>query len=1137
MSHLGRKHQELDTSYDEIMHSTPKYGRDSYDSRVSSYLPGELRRSNENELSNVTEQVSRKENITQVRSGASRSVSQQVASSSDGRRKELLSERSMRAIGDPRSSDINTRRTSGSSLLDGDKLGGDSSRSILMESSSSRYNSEPTNNDKYAYGGAKNIDHDSTAESKPVEHGFQYEDIQSFRNRQKIEGDRLQLHRRRLSGNIVGTVKKGDLAGDITTPDSGYSSGIAADLEKSGDGESHHYTSSVREYKSYGTSHDDRLARDKILADDKSPGIRGSHLHSSITSQDYKSSRDGRSSSDDRLDRILADSKSGVSGSHLHSSITSHEYKSSRDGGTSRDKFLADPKSSGITDTSHLRSSITSGDNRDLLNDRFSRERMLADARGKTTETSIHTHSSSSNADDKIPGDRNISGVASRLSGDAKSGSTHASTRLHTRSSDYKTSSSTDTEIPREDRFSRTDALVSKYLDSSRYKSKRGSDIDVEHKHLSSLTEIKEEDKENGRRRDDRDVIGEKHHSVSGKPMSYLPKDSSYKDLLKKKKEDSSHSSKTSSVLDKNREVPSHSKFSNGSNVPGSHAGIDGKDNLPRRMSYEWQDTKGAREQAIDRLLDTTRRYSVDSILDKTSHDQKFDDVIGAMTNKDLGSSTSHVEHHTRETAFGGGPDVSRQSRVGDIPRESVVSHHRLSSKTSSESELDRKLTSDVDSDRIRLKDNEQAMAMSPQDDRLEYPHKDTQRTRYQTPYTSLDHSHHKPTSFGGNVNDDRIYAVPIKKSAGGNKPDSRYPEINDNRSGDIPDRTRPDYPPAYKPSSTSHKHEEVIYDKLRRGSDPLEKGKIETRSSGLDISKRDNLHGSIEGLDEPVYERLNLSSGPEPRPSKGIDSPVPMSDRFGLPLDKYDKPVALHGKTKEPAKREEMLYGREIVSKYPERQLVERPRGGDLSDFMADENTNVRETTRTSVMQRSFVSRNGEVIKDEVKRHDEIRHGGQDAIEGIEGKHGSPDMPTRIQRYPAVKREEKGKYVSDSRKIEDVRRLRDTKEPKDTDKTKGVTPNDPNLDEVMKLTGLDKTGDVTNYQERTRRDDVTRIQGDSNFRTKVHRTDVNTNVNIVKEISAPKREKPKSGRLGIADLKSKIEALTKSVDELMDLK
>lgn len=832
---------------------------------------------------------------------------------------------------------------------------GESSRSVVTETTTSRYTSEGSK-----YGGSRSTE--NSALSKPNDLGFQYEDIQSFRDRQKIEGDGLQLHRRRLSGNIVGTgVNKGDGGGDVTSHDSGYSSSIANDLEKSGESGVHRYSSSVREYKSYGTSQDDRSARDKILSDGKS-GVTGSQIHSSVTSREYKSSRDGGGFGDDRLARLLEDSKSRGTGSNAHSRVTFSDYKSSRDGGSPRDKLLGDYKSSGITESSHLRSSITSGDSRDLLKDRYSREKLLAEARAKASGTGALSHSSTNSS---------ISGLSSRLSGgaSARSGSPGSSTYLHSRSSDYKSSSS-NTSVPRDDRFSRTDALVAKYLDSSRYKSKLGSDIDLDRKRLSPLTGIKEEGKDTARRTGDTSITRETHHSVSGKPMSYLPTHSSYEDLLKMKKEDSLYSSKPSSVLDKKHEISSSSRLSYGdvSRNTDYRSGIspssrDRRSDSPGRLSYGWQDSRKEREKAIDRLLDTTRRYSADSILDKPSHDKRLDDVIGAMSDKNLSSSTTHLERHTR---FSGG-----------------------------------------------LKDGERVTAMSPE--MLKYQSKDSPRTRYQTPYTSLDHSHH--------------------------------------RTGGTPDR-------------------ETIYDKLRRGSGSVDNLRTESRSSGGDNS---------------LYERLY--SSPDLR-LKGMGSPVPMSDRVGLPLDKYDKPIARHGTTKE-----DMLYGKEIVSKYPERQVLD--------------GTNVRETTRTSVMQRSFASRNGEVIKDEVHHHDEIRHGGQNGVGGIDG-YDNTDIPTRIQRYPALSNGEN---------------------------SKGAAPTGRNLDDVMKLTGLDNTGDTTNYQERTRRDDVTRIQDDSNFRTKVHRTDVNTNVNIYKEIAAPRRDNRKSGKVGIADLKSKIEALTKSVDEMMDLK
>jgi hypothetical protein len=698
---------------------------------------------------------------------------------------------------------------------------------------------------------------------------------------------------------------------------------------------------------------------------------------------------------------------------------------------------------------------------------------------------------------------------------------------------------------------------------------------------------------DHGGRKVQRERIEEKHHSVSGKPMSYLPKDSSYKDLLEKKKRDS-FSEKTEekpNLTGKSHEMSSSSKFTYGDitskidrssdykdygnvpgstskigggnvpsstskigvgnvpgstskvgggnvqnstskigvgNVPGSTSKVGGEDDLPRRLSYDWQDDRQARQDAIDRLLNSTRRYSSDSILDKTSHDKNLDDVIGAMSNKDLDSSTSHMERNVRETKIDGKPEYNRQSYEDDKSGKTEVYHHRLSNKSSSELDTDRgKVTSGGEPQRP---DNDRPRHnLTPEERIRKYKYKDT--SRYETPYTSLDHSHnYKPTSFGENVDGDRIYAVPTKPPglSEKGKPRSSHPDINDKRSNEIPNRSRPDYPPAYKPSSTSKPLDDPgdgIYDKLRRQSGPLEKPKQETSNSGLYTSKYDNRRGSIEGLDEPVYERLDLSSdhGPLPVP-KGRDSPIPMSDHYSQPLDKYNKPVALHGKTREPANADETTAGREIVSRYPDRRLSDR---GDLSGLTTEQQSNVTETTRTSYMQRSFMSRNGEVIKDEVKRHDEIRHGGQNAIEGTEAKPSNPLMHTRIQRYPAAKTENLGRddTVTDTKIIEDVRRLRDyTETHEDTRKTKDVTPDSHKLDEIMKLTGLENTGDVTNYQEQTRRDDVTRIQGDSNFRTKVHRTDVNTSVNIVKEIPAVKQDKPaKSGKSAYDGLRIKI--------------
>lgn len=157
----------------------------------------------------------------------------------------------------------------------------------------------------------------------------------------------------------------------------------------------------------------------------------------------------------------------------------------------------------------------------------------------------------------------------------------------------------------------------------------------------------------------------------------------------------------------------------------------------------------------------------------------------------------------------------------------------------------------------------------------------------------------------------------------------------------------------------------------------------------------------------------------------------------------------------------------------------------------------------------------------------------GQHALDGSQRTENDPSqLPTRIQRYPPLT--SSSESTGQKPLPGTIDELRSTPEGARGDRPRD---RDDKLDDILKRTGINfNDTSSTNYQEQTRKNEVTRTSTDNtNIRTRVHRSDVNTNVNIVKEIVKEKKERP--ARSGIAGLKSKIEALTKSVDELMNYK
>ncbi|KAK3747543.1 hypothetical protein QZH41_004803 [Actinostola sp. cb2023] len=1346
MSYYDRKYRDLDSSYDKIMHSTPKKSRDEYGSRVSSsYVPGELSTATENHISNI----SQSENVS-VKTGVTSRITQSVKKSS-----------------------VSSTRSSGYSSEEGRKEDEIGSSDILnsrisralgspmdVEAVPSRSGIRSSIDDKY-----------STDKSKQNDLGFQYEDIKSFRERQKVEGDRLEMHRQSLTGNIVGTGKYGAMKSDYSVPSSGASSGLAnkgkdSDVSmftslvtsSSGDSDrrsSHdddplsrenllaearrenkdirsgiHSSSSDYKVSSERRSFhdDDPLSREKLLAEARSKGAgihssssdykvsserrsfhdddplsrekllaearsKGAGIHSS--SSDYKVSSEHRSFHDDdplSREKLLAEARSKGAGIHssssdykvsserrsfqdddplsrekllaearskgagIHSSSSDYKVSSERrsfhdDDPLSREKLLAEARSKGAGIHSSSSDYKVSSERRSFHDDDpLSREKLLAEARSKGA--GIHSSSSdykvsserrsfhdddplsrekllaearskgagihSSSSDYKVSSERRsfhdddplsrknllassshdfryskeLSRSKEDIGASSKdrllseksqtSASSDVDSRLHSSSSlDDKLGKGGDLGDSHDDRFSKSDALVSKYLQSSRYKghSKYGVDLDSDHKlHHSQLTGIKEEGRDDVGKKDDRhrnekDRTGSevKHHSVGGKPMSYLPSSSSYEDLLQKKRESNTEAKTGDSNLSGiTNETHNSSRFSysgvtsSKSSLQPEHSvsktsditgGSGETSDLSRRLNSQLHEDRKARQDAIDRLLDSTRRYSSESIFDKKSHDKKLDEVIGAITSRELDSTASHYDRHVKETKLNEktasdrdkypsvfkekndkidvlrredretGATKPEDNRRGSQGIDGAGSTDRYRPRLSRDLSSDDKPRSSVFHDNGTTK-----QGVTTQEERFQ-KYRYNNSSSYETPYTSLDHSY-QPGLTGKSIDDGRIYNQPLNP---GESPDKRHPESSypDSRNAsnqyDIPDKSDYDRGPGAMRKTTEGRPQE-IYDKLRRGSDQVDKPKQEPGYAGP--SGPDERRGSIEGIFddlEPLYDHLNLSSGSVPQPSRGrvAESPVPISDHYSLPLDKYDKPVAVHGTAKDPSKPD--VPGREIVSRHSDL------RDYGISDYKTEQH--VTETTRTSFMQRSFMSRNGEVVKDEVKHHEEVHHGGENAMEGSERRESN--LPTRIQRYPAARvddlpKDRRTSATDITRTTEEVRR---TREVTGADRKNEGRRDSTKLDDILKMAGMKDTGDTTKYQEQTRKEEVTRISDNSNVRTKVHRTDVSTNVNIVKEIVKEKKEKPKSGKTGIAGLRSKIEALTKSVDELMNLK
>lgn len=192
----------------------------------------------------------------------------------------------------------------------------------------------------------------------------------------------------------------------------------------------------------------------------------------------------------------------------------------------------------------------------------------------------------------------------------------------------------------------------------------------------------------------------------------------------------------------------------------------------------------------------------------------------------------------------------------------------------------------------------------------------------YETPYTSLDHSY-KPNRY--QPDGERIYDQLYKPTEG----------------------------------QTNEGNSQGVYDKLNRENDKSGRPGQEPGYSGSNGTRRDS-----KGNLEPLYDLLSSSVGgtvPQRR-----DSPVPISDKYSLPLDKYDRPIAVHGRSPDSYNPDDPK-GREIVSRSP------YSRDYDIDVYNTDRQGGVSETTRMSVTQRTFVSRDGKVLKDETKHHEEV--------------------------------------------------------------------------------------------------------------------------------------------------------------------
>lgn len=524
MAHLDSNYR--DTDYDRITHSTPKTSRDNYGSAVSS--------------SYVTQSVKK------ARSSSTRSSGY---SSEDGHN-DILNSR----IGEP----VNS--------------------STYVES----YGVTSTNGEQ----------HRLVDRPMPPNLGFEYEDIDSFRARQKIEGDRLQVHRKSLTGNIVGT---GQLNQSVTS-----GAGTSGDVTSY----SSRITSTTR--SSDGTN--DPLSRENLLAEARARrnDISGANS-SSVTTTSYSTSNASKDPNEYKYSSRLSSSNDDAAGSNhptsssyggtresalLSSRYTSglsrsvedilgsssSRYTSSRDSALSPTRYSSvqsnsregintskDPLTGRNIDSSIYSSRYSSGLSRsteDILNssrvsdptsskyasdlsnsskykDPLSRESLLAEARSKDSGLYSSRYSSglSRSIEDILGSSTNrdpLTSYSSRYSSDLSTRLSSPTSSTNSKSLfDDKVTKSDQLGVPQDDRVSKSDALVAKYLQSSRHKniSKYTSDADLDLKSRHSpLRGIKEEEDTKGKTAD------VKHHSAGGKPMSYLPSSANYEDLLQERR-------------------------------------------------------------------------------------------------------------------------------------------------------------------------------------------------------------------------------------------------------------------------------------------------------------------------------------------------------------------------------------------------------------------------------------------------------------------------------------------------------------------------------------------------------------------------------------------------------------------------
>lgn len=708
---MSHNYRDVEQSYDRITHSTPKKSRDDYGSAISSsYVPGQ---SIENHISE-----SHQGGNVNVKSGVTRTVTQSVKKTSSS-----------------------STRSSGYSSEDGRKEDDNGHADILNSRIGGALESSTT---VHSYGTTSSNDgnHVYVDRRKPSNVGFEYEDIDSFRERQKIEGDNLQMHRQGLTANIVGTAKRGD-------------STTTSTVSKPGDSNDTTYSSRITSssYKS-SSGGNDPLSRENLLAESRARNILSGGAHSTTTTT---SSYSVSGSRDDAKDKLLADGKDRGSGQY---SGSSHEYRysnrlsgskedltgSSKDpstsyGGSRESALQSSRYTSGLSRSiedilgpsstresavspnryssglSRSREDITASKDSDALSGRsgyssglsrsiedilgHSTSREPTSSYGNSRESALQSSRYSSDLSrskedltgssrDKDPlsskdsalySSRYSSGLSRSVedilgsSKDRYSSSNYGSRYSSdlSRSGREKVTSPTSRAIlddrvnkshlgaPQDDSYTKSDALVSKYLQSSRHKnlSKHASESDLQSRH-SPLGGIKEEDREDdstkGARGSSTDV---KHHSVGGRPMSYLPSSSSYEDLLQRKRE---------SVTSDEPTTDKYNRYSYGDSYSSRISREQDKrfSDKTKRLSTELHENRKARQNAIDRLLESTRRYSSDSILDKNPREKQTDALLGSSYSKDLDTAGNRYDSRYNERKPGEGPGNDRDKYSRD---------------------------------------------------------------------------------------------------------------------------------------------------------------------------------------------------------------------------------------------------------------------------------------------------------------------------------------------------------------------------------------------------------------------------------------------------------------------------------------